>query len=185
MSAIREGNIGYGGLDEDYADTNKVLPSEEEIERRNSLRKREEEALKEQVEKLNESLNKGPSEPRNYPVNDIPFDGWIGVDLDGTLAVQTDNDMSIGEPVPEMAQRVRRWHAAKMKVKIFTARATNPAEIPKIKAWLLANKLPDLEITCTKDYAMIELWDDRAVEVIKNTGRPANLVRRMASPTGI
>jgi hypothetical protein len=27
-----------------------------------------------------------------------------------------------------------------------------------------------LEVTCTKDYGMIELWDDRAVQVVANTG---------------
>jgi len=108
---------------------------------------------------------------------------WIGVDLDGTLATTTE-DMGIGEPVPEMVARVRRWLAEGWKVKIFTARASNPAEMPKVRAWLLANKLPDLEITNVKDYAMVELWDDRAVEVIRNTGRPANLVRRLVSPTG-
>lgn len=121
----------------------------------------------------------------NYPVNDFPLGGWIGVDLDGTLASDaSDDNMAIGEPVPEMAARVRRWHQAGVKVKIFTARASNPVEIPKIKAWLLANKLPDFEITNIKDYQMVELWDDRAVEVIKNTGRPANMVRRLTSVTG-
>lgn len=121
---------------------------------------------------------------RNYPMNDFPFDGWVGVDLDGTLAATTE-DMTIGEPIPEMVQRIKRWHAQGIKVKVFTARASSPTEAPKIRAWLLANKLPDLEITNTKDYQMVELWDDKAVEVIKNTGRPANLARRIASATGV
>jgi hypothetical protein len=110
-------------------------------------------------------------------------DSWIGVDLDGTLATTTE-DMSVGQPVPEMLSRVRRWHAEGRKVKIFTARASNPAEVPKVKEWLRANRLPDFEITNVKDYAMVELWDDRAVEVIRNTGRPACLARRLTSPTG-
>jgi hypothetical protein len=29
-----------------------------------------------------------------------------------------------------------------------------------------------LEVTCVKDFAMIELWDDRAVGVLMNTGQP-------------
>ncbi len=111
------------------------------------------------------------------------YNSWIGVDLDGTLATTTE-DMGIGEPVPEMMSRVRRWLAEGRKLKIFTARASNPAEVPKVREWLLANKLPDLEVTNVKDYAMEELWDDRAVEVIRNTGRPACLARRLTSPTG-
>lgn len=29
-----------------------------------------------------------------------------------------------------------------------------------------------LAVTCVKDYRMFELWDDRAVQVEPNTGRP-------------
>ena len=29
----------------------------------------------------------------------------------------------------------------------------------------------ELEVTCTKDFGMIELWDDRAIRVEKNTGK--------------
>ena len=32
--------------------------------------------------------------------------------------------------------------------------------------------LPSLEITNAKDMDMIELWDDRCVQVIPNTGKP-------------
>ena len=32
------------------------------------------------------------------------------------------------------------------------------------------NNFPDLEITNVKDYDMIRLYDDRAVQVIANTG---------------
>jgi hypothetical protein len=28
-----------------------------------------------------------------------------------------------------------------------------------------------LEVTCQKDFAMIELWDDRCVQVVCNTGK--------------
>ena len=37
--------------------------------------------------------------------------------------------------------------------------------------WCEANGLPRLEVTDRKDYSMIELWDDRAVCVERNTGR--------------
>jgi hypothetical protein len=102
--------------------------------------------------------------------------GWIGVDLDGTLAHYdgwTSADR-IGPPVPLMLQRVRDWLAAGCEVRIFTARACDPAAVPHVHAWLERHGLPLLMVTNVKDYAMTELWDDRAVQVIRNTGRRAD-----------
>lgn len=98
--------------------------------------------------------------------------GWIGVDLDGTLAEYNGwkGQDHIGDPVPLMEKRVREWIKAGKKVKIFTARASTPENIPVIKAWLEKWMFPPLEITNVKDYGMTELWDDRAVQVIRNTG---------------
>lgn len=108
-------------------------------------------------------------------------EGWIGVDLDGTLA--HDNKHTgpdgIGPAIPEMLTRVQNWLREGRRVKIFTARAAVPQQIPGIRNWLRANGLPELEVTNMKDYAMIESWDDRAVEVVPNTGRPANPLRRL------
>lgn len=108
-------------------------------------------------------------------------EGWIGVDLDGTLAQDGgwEGPEQIGEPIPEMLDRVRNWLNQGRRVKIFTARACIPQQIPPIRDWLRKHGLPELEITNMKDYAMIESWDDRAVEVIPNTGRPANPLRRL------
>ena len=108
-------------------------------------------------------------------------EGWIGVDLDGTLAHDTGwhGPEQIGPPIPEMLERVRNWLNEGRRVKIFTARATIPQQIPPIRDWLRAQGLPELEVTNVKDFAMIECWDDRAVEVITNTGRPANPLRRL------
>jgi hypothetical protein len=59
------------------------------------------------------------------------------------------------------------------RVKIVTARAQNAElAIPPIRNWLNKHGLPDLEITNAKDMDMIELWDDRCVQVIPNTGNP-------------
>ncbi|MEM6985706.1 MAG: hypothetical protein AAF499_04125 [Pseudomonadota bacterium] len=99
--------------------------------------------------------------------------GWIGVDLDGTLA-QFDRwrgPDSIGLPIPAMVKRVEAWVAEGREVRIFTARASDPRLIPPIKRWLKLHGLPDLKITNVKDFQMLELWDDRAVQVIHNTGR--------------
>lgn len=108
---------------------------------------------------------------------------WIGVDLDGTLAAYDvwRGAAHIGEPVPLMLERVRRWLEDGRTVKIFTARVSSDgtperdeeASIARqaIEKWCEEHLWQKLEVTCTKDYAMIELWDDRAVSVEENTGR--------------
>lgn len=100
--------------------------------------------------------------------------GWIGVDLDGTLANfnYAKGADCIGSPVPLMLERVHYWIQTGRTVKIFTARAGDISEEQKIHQWCLRNGLPELEITNKKDNKMIALWDDRAVGVIKNKGVP-------------
>ncbi len=99
------------------------------------------------------------------------MEGWIGVDFDGTL-VKYDgwNNGEIGEAIPLMLDRIKEWLAKGIKVKIMTARANVPELIPPVQDWLEKQGLPRLEVTATKDFAMIELWDDRCVPVIVNTG---------------
>lgn len=107
---------------------------------------------------------------------------WIGVDLDGTLAEYHgwQNDMHIGKPIEAMAARVRRWLADGRVVKVFTARVApkagraihTPEEITRaIQTWTQTHLGARLEVTCEKDYGMVQLWDDRAVQVEPNTGR--------------
>lgn len=107
--------------------------------------------------------------------------GWIGVDLDGTLAEYKSGTGGefIGKPIQPMLIRVLDWMNAGKEVKIFTARATEgPGRdewLAPVRAWLIehlgADKGGRIEITNVKDYAMIELWDDRAIQVEINTGR--------------
>lgn len=115
--------------------------------------------------------------------------GWIGVDLDGTLAVYNGwNDGRIGEPVPLMAQRVKDWLAEGVKVKIMTARVSITGgfslesnahadqefadeQRKLIQDWTEKHFGQRLEVTCMKDFTMIQLWDDRCVQVELNTGR--------------
>ena len=101
---------------------------------------------------------------------------WIGVDLDGTLAhdVGTNGLDEIGSPIKPMFNRVKKWIAEGKTVKIFTARASSPRQIAAVKKWLTRHGLPDLEVTNTKDLRMIELWDDRCVQVSTNLGEPVN-----------
>jgi len=100
--------------------------------------------------------------------------GWIGVDLDGTLA-RYDGWVGpeyIGEPIPEMLERVKQWVSNGQTVKIFTARCSVPEQVAPVASWLERHGIGGLEITNVKDFAMFELWDDRCIRVIPNTGRP-------------
>lgn len=108
--------------------------------------------------------------------------GWIGVDLDATLAhYEGWGDGSIGAPIPAMVERVRAWLAEGRQVRIFTARVSVP--IPgthaAIEAWCVEHIGVALPITCMKDYHMIELWDDRAVQVRPNTGEQVGTENRV------
>jgi len=99
---------------------------------------------------------------------------WIGVDLDGTLAEYGGwkGENHIGNPIPLMVSRVKQWIAEGKEVKIFTARAWqyNPDTEDIIQKWCIKYIGQILPITCFKDYGMIELWDDRAIQVIPNKG---------------
>ena len=119
--------------------------------------------------------NPTASSPSNRP--------WIGVDLDGTLAEDGPwvDANHIGQPVEPMMNRVKAWIARGITVKIVTARAGVPNGIPPVKAWIEKQGLPDLEVTNQKDFNMIELWDDRAIQVIPNTGKPV-LGEKRVSP---
>lgn len=97
---------------------------------------------------------------------------WIGVDLDGTLAsADSWKGMEhIGEPVPLMLRRVRAWREKGLTVKVVTARAGDPVGLAATKAWLERHGLGELEVTDRKDFGMLELWDDRAIQVVHNAG---------------
>ena len=103
--------------------------------------------------------------------------GWIGVDLDGTLARSGGlYDGEIGEPIPAMVDRVRVWLSEGKDVRLFTARANGIRikEAIAIDQWCLDNIGHALPLTYEKDKYMTELWDDRAIQVVKNTGQRAD-----------
>lgn len=111
---------------------------------------------------------------------------WIGVDLDGTLAHYEGwrGHENIGEPIAPMVKRIKEWRAAGMDVRIFTARISEPdplilAEVKDaIDAWTTKHIGERLPITNVKDFGMVELWDDRAIAVEQNTGRPLSEPQR-------
>jgi hypothetical protein len=117
-------------------------------------------------------------------------EGWIGVDLDRTLAFQ-DKYIShehIGDPIPQMAQRVRDWLAEGKDVRIFTARVDggnvaiamgNPEghkyrDVERIRTiiqdWTEKHFGRRLPVTNKKDYGCIAIWDDIAIGVVPNQG---------------
>ncbi len=116
-------------------------------------------------------------------------EGWIGVDLDGTLARYESwkGPKHIGAPIPVMVRRVENWLDEGKDVRIVTARVApekhRDSKSPQvttavvravIRQWLRkhikgGDKIK--VITHQKDKEMLELWDDRVVQVKPNTGR--------------
>jgi len=99
---------------------------------------------------------------------------YIAVDLDGTLAHYEEwNGGEIGKPIPLMVNRVKKWIKDGNTVKIFTARANtgDKSQIEAIKKWCKINIGTELEVTATKDFNMVLLYDDRAIQVETNTGK--------------
>lgn len=106
--------------------------------------------------------------------------GWIAVDLDGTLAHYDgwNGPENIGDPIPSMVSRIKKWLSDGKDVRILTARAahsngTGPRRqaIDAIHSWTEKHIGQKLEVTNSKDAEMLELWDDRAIQVKPNTGQ--------------
>lgn len=116
--------------------------------------------------------------------------GWIGVDLDGTLAEYGgwQGPLHIGKPIMPMVERVKGWIAEGREVRIFTARMYDDGSPGRdievrmaraaIELWCELHIGVKLPVTNVKDFGMIQLWDDRAVRVVENTGWPCCSVKR-------
>ncbi len=105
-----------------------------------------------------------------------------------------------GKPIKPMIDRMKQWVAEGRDVRIMTARVGLPLRdrysestsidilprsrcrvtgqafsdammIKVIQDLLEKNGLPRLQVQCYKDVDMIEQWDDRAVQVVPNTGQ--------------
>lgn len=136
--------------------------------------------------------------------------GWIGVDLDGTLAWHGDNFsiLKIGVPIREMVNHIAGLLAAGNDVRIFTARVARISNERALEAlrpltqgechavsmkladlmewnaalffevyqrriieeWCVEHLGRKLLITAEKDFDTIRIYDDRAVQVVTNTG---------------
>lgn len=103
--------------------------------------------------------------------------GWIGVDLDGTLAHydRWRGASHIGAPIGPMVERVKAMLATGSDVRIFTARVACTGDelaevIAAIDAWCLEHFDRTLPVTNVKDFGMVACFDDRAKQVVPNTG---------------
>jgi len=123
---------------------------------------------------IKKHLKRAFSRTRNCDEPSEQKKGWIGVDLDGTLAHYDGwyGPAHIGEPIPVMLKRVKGWLDEGREVRIFTARASVPEYVPFVTQWLEKQGLPALQVTNVKDFAMLTLWDDRCVQVETNSGKP-------------
>lgn len=123
-------------------------------------------------------------------------EGWIGFDLDGTLAMYDGwkGIDHIGAPIGPMVSLIKKYRAQGRRVKILTARiAPHRLEdgtigeayitVPKgdggatrqyarqyINDWCHFNLGFVPEIVYAKDQLMLELYDDRVKQVEPNTG---------------
>jgi hypothetical protein len=121
---------------------------------------------------------------------------WVGIDFDGTIAEhEPASDLRIpGAPVPAIVDLALNLLENLVQVKIFTARVyplnicvwpdtelkflpfqhrnveDSVAHVRAVQQFCLDNLGFVLPVTNIKDYAMSQLYDDRAIQVIRNKG---------------
>lgn len=104
---------------------------------------------------------------------------WIAFDLDGTLAEYDgwSGPDHVGAPIPAMVERWKQHRAMGHDCRIMTARVSTRSEeelkivVAAIEAWCRKHLGEIPLVTCKKDYGMLWLYDDRCIQVEKNTGR--------------
>jgi hypothetical protein len=100
--------------------------------------------------------------------------GWVGFDLDGTLAVYDGwkGVGHIGKPIPAVVAFLKNLRAHGVEVRIFTARCQEGrAAVLVIEQWCLHHLGEILPVTDRKDFNMAFAVDDRVFTVEANTGR--------------
>jgi len=110
-----------------------------------------------------------------------------GVDLDKTTATYDKwrGIADIGEPIPMMQVRIAAWFANGDIVDVFTARM-HPSHGPEqlaeaekaIRDWYLdVFGQEPREVTCEKNPKWDDIWDDKTIQVIPNTGERADGIK--------
>ena len=103
--------------------------------------------------------------------------GWIGFDVDKTLAEALGNYIpgEIGAPIEEMVDRLLNLLYQGTEIRIFTARvhSGNPdreVERQAISDWCSDNIGFRFPITAEKDSDLLYFFDDKGRQVVPNTG---------------
>lgn len=97
---------------------------------------------------------------------------WVGVDLDGTLAMAWNPSMGlseIGDPIWENVEKLKAVVSAGYKAIVHTARPWSDYE--NIKHWLTHYDIPFKEIQCGKPLYAAYI-DDRAVRADDESWMP-------------
>lgn len=115
--------------------------------------------------------------PKYFGINFAKKNGWIAVDMDGVLTEYNGwNGGELGRPIPLMIERVRGWLDEGIEVRIFTSRCGKvyPDQVEsncrQIQLFCITHFKRLLQITNEKDQNMIAIFDDNAIQMIKNTG---------------
>ena len=110
--------------------------------------------------------NTGDFNPRKTDITAAKnWKGWIGVDLDNSLAEQPEpfKPLIIGKPIAQMVKRVKCAIEDGVEIKVFTARLADEILKDKIKllirVWTLEHIGVPLEATNEKDPGLYEIWD--------------------------
>ena len=108
--------------------------------------------------------------------------GWVGFDLDGTIAQYTGYKgwQHIGEPIPSMINFIKKLRSMGIPCKILTSRAAAESRAVDgltfeqveqvVQDWTekyIGERLP---VVSEKGCSMIVLFDDSVVQINKNTG---------------
>lgn len=109
--------------------------------------------------------------------------GWVGFDFDGSLAKYVEGQGNeLGEPLQSLLAVLRDLLEQGVECRIVTARVSSKQTVEErlrqrglISEWLHKHVGEGLAITAEKDYGMLLLYDDRAVTVEHNTGRPTGV----------
>jgi hypothetical protein len=106
---------------------------------------------------------------------------FIGVDFDGVLVEYHgfQGDGVFGDPIQPMVEKVRSLLREGKDVRIFTSRmcptqpkGTLEKNRQEIQRFCQFHFGQQLWLTALKEPAMKEFYDDRAIQMITNTGRP-------------
>lgn len=121
--------------------------------------------------------------PFLYPMDKDKEKRCVAVDFDATLShyEHFEGPEVLGPPIPEMVKKIKQLLADGVPVVIFSARV-NPSDANAddamsatlsyvaIANWCQKVFGQVLPITHEKSRHFTEIWDDRAVQVVPNTG---------------